>query len=329
MFPVSDKDEWRLQIHEEDDVDPNEELEEDEEVSDDVEEVAVEKEEEEVIDEPKEEENEKDGDDLNFEIEEKPKEKQEDEFVIPEKFNSVEEERDFYKENFNKVKESSQNPDVIVSKYEEQLLAKEKDVEELKALRDALKGQPEAMIKIKFKDQLIKAGYDHRLTQEEQNEMIDKELRQSFGVNYREVFDQEDANIEGTVSNLMLKKQQEILDSIEQYNQRPAQQVQPQADPEEARKLVHESLSKVGVKDENINRFIDDLKTTDLINDPVKLYKAVYMDKILEQKVKQAREEGRKEALAEISKVGSKPVKDDEEKVKKKAREIDYGNNYN
>lgn len=330
MFPIDDDAVRMMMIQEEDDVDPNEVDEEDE--SSDEEEVVPAKVEEskEEVDEPKDKADEKTDNDFDFEIEEKPKEEKEDEFVIPDKFETVEAERDFYKENFTKIKESTSNPEDIATRYEEQLLSKEKDVEELKALRDALNGQPDALVKIRFKDALIKGGYDHRLTQEEQNNIIDTELRKSFGSNYRDVFDQEDAEVEGTLSYNMIKKQEELIGNIDSYNQKPQQEPQQQLDPEEGKKIIHESLSKVGVKDENIDKFINELKTTDLLNNPVKLYKAIYMKQIMDKRIRQAKEEGRKEALAEISKVGSKPVKDDGEKVNKtKAKEVDYGNNYN
>lgn len=331
MFPVNGNMNEMLYgaIAEEDDVIEEEVIEE--ESTDETEEVDTDNKDETVddVDVPNEgEKNEKEDNDLNFEIEEEQKKEQKDELdiTIPEKFESVEEERDFYKKNFTKYKDTASNPEVIATKYEEELLAKEKDVEELKALRDALKGQPDAFVKMRFKEQLVKGGYDHRLSEQEQVKIIDTEMSKIWGNNYRDIFDPEDQDVPGTLSYNMVQKQNEILNGISKYNEVPQQEQVQQIDPEEARKTVHESLSKVGVKDENIDRFIEDLKTSDLLNDPVKLYKAVYADKLYSKKIAQAREEGRKEALAQISKAGNKPVEEQDDSKEKK--EIDYNRRY-
>lgn len=324
-FPIDSAEMWRHAIHEEDDESH------DEEPTDEVEEVEETTDETDDIDEPKEgQANENEDSDINFEIEEKTEKKSDDEleFKIPDSFESVETERDFYKENFNKIKEQALNPETIATKYEEQLFAKEQGVEELKALREVLDGKPDAFVKIRFKDQLQKGGYDHRLTNEERSEIIETELSKTFGYNYKDIYDSEDAGNPGTLSYNMLQKQQEIIGKIEEFNAIPQQQQQQQVDPEEVKRTVYDSLSKVGVKDENINRFIEDLKTkgAELINDPVKLYKALYSDKLTEKKIAQAREEGRKEALAEIRKVGTKPINKDKDEKSDEER-IDYTNN--
>lgn len=260
------------------------------------------------IPEKEEQENkeEKTDDILNFEIEEEKTPEPEEEYKVPEKFETPEEELKFYKENFGKLKEEKLNPEVLATKYEDVLLEKEKSVEELKALRDMLNGSPDTYVKIRFKDQLAKNGYDYRITEEEAKNLIHNKLSETFGHNYSSIYDPDDTVNENSFSYKMLKMQEDILKEIDTFNQRTENGIpenqQPQYNEEEAIKTVKEELSKAGVKDGNIERFIKDLKTEakELLNNPVRMYKALYMDKIIEKKIAQAKEEGRKEALKEF-----------------------------
>jgi len=251
--------------------------------------------------------------------------------VIPESFESVEEEKDFYKTHFenSKSKFKDFNADNIIEKYEDQLIEKENDFEELKALRNMLKGKPDHYVKMRFKDQLEKAGYNSSLTVDESKTMIHEELVKSFGSNYGQIYDIDEAAEEGTISYNMLKKQNEIKEKIKEINSQKTEQASaPVGDPEEAKKLINESLSKAGLKENSINKFIEDLSSQgqELVNNPIKMYKALYMDKIIEKERVKAFEEGRKEALADLKKVGSSPRKEtnSDEPVTRINKEVSY-----
>lgn len=241
---------------------------------------------------------------LNFEIEEKVKEKVIDEFLVPEKFKDVEEELEFYRKKFPELKDTKINPEILAKEYEETLLKQEKDFEELKALRDIIKGEPDSYVKIRFKDQLAKNGYDYRLTDEESRNIIHQKLSETFGNNYTNYYDPDDALNSGTTSNKMYLMQERLLEEINKHNERVMPQEQATINPEESIKFIEESLEKANINEANRKRFIEDVKTKgkDLLNDPVQFYKALYMDKIIEKKIKEAKEQGRKEALAEFKK---------------------------
>lgn len=289
----------------------------------------------ELPDDGSEEEKETTDSDLEIEIDEP--ESSETEIQIPESFESIEEERDFYKNQFENIKnkgEDSFDPMEIVNKYEDKLIEKEKNVEELRQLNDLINGKPEYFIKARFKNELKSAGYNPSLSEEDQAQYINDELTKVFGANYKNLYDPDEASDSSTLSYKMYKHQEHLMNEIENFNSDlvPQQgQAQPQGDPEEAKKFLEEGLTKAGISEKSVNRFVEDFKTqgAELFNDPVKLYKAFYMDKIIEKKVAQAKEEGRKEALAEIQKVGSKTRNYPSKTEQMKSREPDFHSNRN
>lgn len=271
---------------------------------------------EENIDEIKEEKKDEEIDnDINIEIEEESEEKKTDEFIIPEKFDSPDDELKFYKENFTKIKDEYTNPEIVAEKYKEQLLSTEKDVEELKALNEMLKGSPDAFVKLRFKDELSKAGYNTQLSNTEIQSIVKARLSEVFGNNFADIYNEDDIDIPGTATYKMIELQDKIIKEAQEFN-KPVENINNNiVSKEEAIKNVTEKLKAVGVKDENITRFIEkDIPTkgNELLNDPVRLYKAVYMDQFLKKEREKAYADGKKDALEEIKKASPKRVDNDE-----------------
>lgn len=238
------------------------------------------------------------------------------EIEIPEKFDKPEDELEFYKGKFNEFNDKANSEEFInglTKTYSDQLLEKEKNVEELKAIRDMLDGKPESFVKMKFKEQLSSAGFNHQLTEEEKYSYLNEGLSDKFGSNFGDIYNEEDSLIPGTTSYKMKEEQNRLLQELNEHNSAPQQSQQSQIDPIEAKKMVYETLGKKGLNEKQIDGFIE--KATkdwnDIVNDPVKMYNVVYMDKIIAQKEKSAYEKGKKETLEEFKKASTKKPIDD------------------
>lgn len=249
------------------------------------------------------------------------------EIEIPEKFEKPEEELEFYKSKFNELNEKAKSEEFIediATNYSDKLIEQETKVEELKALRDMLDGKDDTYLKMKLKDNLIKSGYDHRLTQEEVYSYLDQGLAEKFGFNYGELYNDEDSMIPGTISYKMREEQARLQAEVQSHNTRPQTSPESQIDPVEAKRIVYETLAKKGLNEKQVDSFIDKAaKEWDgIVNDPVKMYNIIYMDKIIEQKEKKAYEKGKNEALEDFKKASTKkPIDDNSNKEEDESKE--------
>ena len=142
-----------------------------------------------------------------------------DELVLPESFKSPEEELKWYRDNYTKaidVYKTDGFKKEIVDNYTDYLMQTEAEVDKLKALKEAIDGNPSAMIKAYFgkdlKDNNIKVSFN----QEETQYYLANALAEEYGKDYLKHFDQEDATVPGTLSYKMLSFQRAKLQELEQ-----------------------------------------------------------------------------------------------------------------
>ena len=142
-----------------------------------------------------------------------------DELVLPETFKSPEEELKWYRDNYTKAIDIYKTDDFkkgIVDNYANYLMEQEADVDKLKALKEAIDGNPSAMIKAYFGKDLKDNGVKVSFNQEETQYYLANALAEEYGKDYLKHFDQEDATVPGTLSYKMLSFQRAKLQELEQ-----------------------------------------------------------------------------------------------------------------
>ena len=125
-----------------------------------------------------------------------------DDLIPPEKFESDKEELEWYKDNYVKSMELTRDPkflDFVLNTYKEELDKLEKE-----SVDRILSTGNIAELKIKYPQLLGKAGVDATFSEDDKINVIDNHLKATFGVNYKDKFDETEANDPNTISGKML-----------------------------------------------------------------------------------------------------------------------------
>lgn len=145
-----------------------------------------------------------------------------DELLPPESFKDEKEELNFYRKSYIDLVEymrSEKFRDMIVEKYSQILLEKHEEGEKLIAIKEMLDKNPKGVIKIYAPELLVKEGRNPFIEKAEADSMIHEALVNSFGEEYLEIYDSNEANKKGTASYEMLKIMNKIQLDVDKHNE--------------------------------------------------------------------------------------------------------------
>lgn len=238
---------------------------------------------------------------------------------IPEKFTTKKEENEWYKNAFltmNSQLDSEEFLANISQRYDDHLKQVEANNENRKAIINALEGRPELFAKIYLPQLLKDNNIDPTVSEDELAELVDIKMKEAFGDNYSDYYNQGDLLNPNTISSRMLAYNQQLVKQIQEQSKANEQlqatpQLQPQQEIDPA--VFQAELDKqrkeyfADFTDEEFNEFINDMR--DWHYDLRDLHNARYFDDYIKQAKEQAYEEGKKNAYKEISKQGGIKIK--------------------
>lgn len=245
-----------------------------------------------------------------------------DELKPPKEFKDEKEELAWYKDNYTKPFEQYKTDefrDRLLNTYKDQLLSVEQEHEQLKAVSQVFKNNPELAVKLYAPQYLAQKGYNNIITEEEKNDIADKALKTEFGEDYKNHYDRNAASNPNTLSGRMLLKQEEIYRTIEQQNNTAKQYIEQYQPSEEVQKQQLEKEYETYFKPNNLTK-----EDFDLFNNNVKehftknpinsmdLSLIMNKDYYLKEAYNNGFKEGQKKFHKEIEKVGNevKPTND-------------------
>ena len=223
-----------------------------------------------------------------------------DELIIPEQFKNEKDELEWYKKNYvealNVVKHDAVKK-FLVKEYREHLMQTEDDYLKLKAVKEAFDGNPRALFKMYFNQELEGAGVSLNLSDSDKNDIVARQLAEEFGDDYYAVYDPNKIHNPNSLSARIYKRNNELF---EELNKAPEQST-PDLTP-----LIEEAYEK-DFKDmdkEQYNAFIEKAKSHQVsVKD---LYNAINHDALMESAYKEGLIAGRKEIAGELRPQGKK-----------------------
>jgi len=237
-------------------------------------------------------------------------------------FKDEKEELDFYRTTFPEVlkfyKEGGFSQ-AFIDNYENELISKEKDVDELLAIRKAVKGEDgELMMKTLFPEIALQYGIAPRLSEEEMTRYVEKHMTDTFGENYRRYFDKDDILDPKSMSSRMLLEQQRFIEQVNRHNQinweeRLAMRTQPttpQVEPERLEKEVgrqfNEYFAKADYTENEYKEFLDEL--SNFRYDLQDMHRALYFDEYVSDAYQKGLDAGRKAYAKELARTNGIPL---------------------
>lgn len=244
-----------------------------------------------------------------------------DEYLPPEKFESIEEETNFYRDSYGKLikfMESDNLKEHLKSQIKIEPNINEEDIEEIEAVRTMLKeGEPTAVIKMFAPDYISKMGSSPILSENEKKDFVVNQLMNKFGKNYDTKYDENEAMEQGTLSYNMLQYQQELSSAIDEYNEANkviAEQNQPLTQEEIQLKLneqYEKDFKDNDWKEEEFHEFVNiaiDYASSDKIT-LADVHKIMYFDNYMDDMYKKGLEDGKRGITKDLSRLPNSEVK--------------------
>jgi len=236
-----------------------------------------------------------------------------DDLVVPETFEDETAELNWYRDNMGKVYNlfgSEEFKNNLINGYEEHLIAKEKDHEDLKAIKDAFEGNPEAAFKRFLPNALQSRGLNPNFTGEEIEKHIDEKLMEEFGENYKDLMITADLFKPTSMSSQIYERQKELANEFkESAKQALVEQSQQQSggvDLEAFQKIVDEQYKEhfSGVPAEDFNEFIQEISDREWTL--VDYHNAHFFKEHIAEARQEGFDEGRKAVADEIKNAGGR-----------------------
>ena len=217
-----------------------------------------------------------------------------DELIIPEQFKNEKDELEWYKKNYvealNVVKHDTVKK-FLVKEYREHLMQTEDDYLKLKAVKEAFDGNPRALFKMYFNQDLEGAGVSLNLSEADKNDIVARQLAEEFGDDYYAVYDPNKIHNPNSLSARIYRRNNEIFEELNKAHEQSAPDLTP---------LIEEAYQKdfSGMDKEQYNAFIERAKSHQVsVKD---LYNAINHDSLMESAYKEGLIAGRKEIAGEL-----------------------------
>ena len=223
-----------------------------------------------------------------------------DELIIPEQFKNEKEELEWYKKNYvealNVVKHDTVKK-FLVKEYREHLMQTEDDYLKIKAVKEAFDGNPRALFKMYFNQELESAGVSLNLSEADKNDIVARKLAEEFGDDYYAVYDPNKIHNPNSLSARIYKRNNEIFEELNKTPEQSAPDLTPLI--EEAYQQDFSDMDR-----EQYNAFIERAKSHQVsVKD---LYNAINHDSLMESAYKEGLIAGRKEIAGELRPQGKK-----------------------
>jgi len=250
--------------------------------------------------------------------------------IFPESFKKPEfrtqkEALEFYEKNYKELLEYPTKPEFIekiANDYENVLLAREKNVEQLKNIDTALKGNPTVLFKQLFGIELERFGIDSKYDDGEKESILNTEMQNLYGKDWQSKIVEAELQQPGTLSYNMQRNFQNIKGQIDEHNKQADQlyeAIQPPS-PESEQKTIDDQYNqhfKGQLDREEYNEFINDFKGWKY--DMRDMHYAMNREKYQQAAYDKGVQDGKKSLTKEISKIGER-ITPESEKEKKEQR---------
>lgn len=237
----------------------------------------------------------------------------EDDLKVPE-FSSERKELAWYRDNYKRtfdVYKSEKFQKAVIDHYDDILINKEKDVEQLKAVKEVFNGNPDLALKIFAPEGLAQRGISSQLSDDEINQLIDSEMKKTFGNNYSSKYDKDELIDTNSLSSKMVSKMQEIKTQISEHQAKSEQlseRYRPLNEEEINQKLEDDYnehfLGKMARED--YDSLVEELKGRPALT-MVDMHRLLRFDDYLDEAYRRGQEEGKKGVISSIKKAG-KPL---------------------
>lgn len=243
-----------------------------------------------------------------------------DNLIPPEKFNSKKEELEWYRNKYEELLtfySKKEFVDQFIKAYEEKLIEKEKNVETLKATAELLEGNPELALKLYAPHYLAKNNIDYELTTEDIYNIIDYNLKKEYGEDYQLHFKPEDKDKKGTLSYNMYRKQEKLLQQIQEYQEKQRQIAQQYRQPtqEEIQKMIEEEYEKdfkeAGYSKEDFNKFYEEVKKAIPKLKLKDYHRILYFKDYLKEAYQKGLQDGKKDITKKLNTAKQKIINND------------------
>jgi len=234
-----------------------------------------------------------------------------EDLYVPEEFQSVEEELNWYRDAYDKliilptdetVKEmySGAKGEGEKQSYTDQ------EIQEYKAIKEALDGNPETAFKMYFGKDLVNRGHLPYITVSEGKDYISGKLSERFGEDYDLKYDADEAAKKGTYSNRLLQYHEELQQQVLNHNaevDKMKASMPSQADIQQQIEEAYDAEFKDIMTREEYNAFIKEM--TGYKGTVKDLYRMKYYDRDVEEAKKAGIEEGKKQLLEGLRRSGT------------------------
>lgn len=261
-----------------------------------------------------------------------------DDFLPPEEFESDEARAKFFEDNYGRLIQfagSEEIADHYKGVYGKQPEQNNEEIAELKAIRSMVNdGNAEEFLKIYAPDYLANIGESPMFSEEDKTRFVVKKMQDEFGKNYQTKYDADEAGENGTVSQKMFDRQEELMKAIDDNN--------------EANKNIAEQHKPVSQEqiDAKVNeQFENDFKDNDWSQEEFKefvdiavnyakednitladVHKIMFFDGYIDDSYKRGLEDGRKGITKDIDKLATTEVHhtDNSNKIAGNIKDQDY-----
>jgi len=238
-----------------------------------------------------------------------------DEYLPPEEFKTQKEEYQWYKNKYQDLLTEYSKPEFInkfIDAYKENLMEAENKVEQYKAMEALFSGDPEMALKIYAPNILQQINKDPFLSEENIYNIVDAQLKQEFGEDYKEHFKSEDIQKTNTLSYKMFSKQQDILNSIEKHQKEIKESLyQPEVKQVDIDRQIQEEyeadFKESGYTREEFNEFVQEVKKA-IPNLKLKdFHRTIYFDTYIKNAYEKGKKDGKLLATKQINKIKEEP----------------------
>jgi hypothetical protein len=233
-----------------------------------------------------------------------------DDLIAPE-FDNEQQELDWYREHLPKIYNvfaSDSFKESMMDSYEDYLIAKEKDVEKLKVIKEALEGNPERAFKQFMPHVLQQNGIRPVFNSNEIDSFIEEKLKAEFGVEYKDLIVPEDLFRPSSLTSQIYARQQDLLKDYEQHNAQYSNTAQSTVDPTILREKIEQDKKTYfsHVDEHEFDGFLKEIEAYDWdLSDFEHAYNFhQYIETAGQMGYDQGYDEGKKSVLQEITRAG-------------------------
>src|SRR3990167_857270 len=230
-----------------------------------------------------------------------------DDYKVKDTYKDINEELEAYKKAYTGTMTFMQSPEFLESfskEFEKNLLESELEVDKLKAIKEALEGNPERALKQFFPDLATNLNISPFMSETEKIDYIDEVLTKKFGKDYKDKWNPNEVISPNSFSSQVFKEQNKIISDLEKQETEYREKnkpITPEVIEANLKQQYEEQFKSDGFTVEYYKAFVGELKEHKPTMED--MHHMLYFEHYIEE----AKEEGRKEGMQNI-KNGMKKV---------------------